>query len=56
MERRRRIAVLAYLAAGVIFLALAIWPAYRGTMLTLGVVFLVLALVQWKQKPRKSRR
>lgn len=51
MERRHRVA-LVYLALGVVFLVLAISRVYRTAMIPLAVAFLVLALVQWKQRPR----
>ena len=51
MDRRPRL-VLVYLALGVVCLLLAIGRAYRTTMIALGAAFLVLALVQWKQRPR----
>ena len=51
MDRRNRVA-LVYLALGVVFLLLAISRVYRTAMIPLAVAFLVLALVQWKQRPR----
>lgn len=55
MERRRGL-VLTYLGVAVVFLGLAAGTSRRATMLPLGVVFLVLALVQWRQRPRPGRR
>lgn len=49
---RRRLFVFGYLAMGIVFLLLAIPRAYRTTMIALGVAFVVLALAQWKQRPR----
>ena len=51
MDRRHRL-VLVYLALGVVSLLLAIAPRFRTASIALGVAFLVLALAQWKQRPR----
>lgn len=51
--RRPRVSALFFLGAGIVCLALALSARLRPTMVPLGIVFLILAVVQHKQAPRR---